>query len=621
MHIRSAIFLLVSAALLPAPAAAQTDAAIRKAIANGVAYLKSHQNADGTWFFAGLRESSSHPVGVAALGGLALLECGIPASDAAVERAARAVRDGIRYTDATYDLSLAMLFLDRLGEAGDERLIEAAAVSLAAGQSGDGGWSYTCPLIRGETELHRLRTFVEQKNANPRADSSPRPQQRHAERAFRGSSFGDDNSNTQFATLALWVARRHHLNVDRTLAAVEKRFRHSQNEDGGWGYKAGGWGGMGGSTASMTCAGLLGLAVGQGVSREAILRVAARPGHAASGTKSRALPDPTQDSRVQRGLRFLARSLEPALQLAADGEGPRPPGRGGFPGRRGPGPGPFRQNLLGNGLGSEYYFLWSLERVAVVYGLKSVGDKDWYAIGSAYLMSRQQADGAWRGNLGEAVDTCFALFFLRRANLATDLTALLHARPELPRTVDLRAHHAGEERAPLAASPPLTAPPATANNAAEKDAARLGEQLVKAAPAEQRSLLARLRDAKGAAYTDALAAAISRLSGALQTRAGDALAERLSRMTPATLRDKLQDSNAQVRRAAALACAMRDETSLMGALIDLLTDPEPRVGRAAHVALKELTHEDFGPAEGATAEQQARAAARWREWSAGRQSK
>src|SRR5205085_4148027 len=120
------------------------------------------------------------------------------------------------------------------------------------------------------------------------------------------------------------------------------------------------------------------------------------------------------------------------------------PGRGnrggGFRGRGGPGgPGAEGGNLIGNGLGSEYYFLWSLERVAVVYGLRTLGNKDWFAIGAKYLLDQQSGNGAWRGNLGETVDTCFALFFLRQANLATDLTATLKGKVKDPGVVKLKA--------------------------------------------------------------------------------------------------------------------------------------------------------------------------------------
>src|SRR5207244_11680050 len=48
---------------------------------------------------------------------------------------------------------------------------------------------------------------------------------------------GGDNSNTQFAVLALWAARRHGIPVEKALARAEARFRNSQNADGGWGYR------------------------------------------------------------------------------------------------------------------------------------------------------------------------------------------------------------------------------------------------------------------------------------------------------------------------------------------------------------------------------------------------
>jgi hypothetical protein len=62
----------------------------------------------------------------------------------------------------------------------------------------------------------------------------------------------------------------------------------------------------------------------------------------------------------------------------------------------------------------------------VLYDLKKVGDKDWYAWGSAALLKGQQRDGSWKGGAyygsGPVLDTCFALLFLKQANLATDLT-------------------------------------------------------------------------------------------------------------------------------------------------------------------------------------------------------
>src|SRR5262249_21236200 len=70
-----------------------------------------------------------------------------------------------------------------------------------------------------------------------------------------------DNSNSQFALLALWAAQRHGVPVDRTMARVVRRYRGSQNSDGGWSYTYAPGGGTG-SAPAMTCVGLIGLAVG-----------------------------------------------------------------------------------------------------------------------------------------------------------------------------------------------------------------------------------------------------------------------------------------------------------------------------------------------------------------------
>jgi len=85
-------------------------------------------------------------------------------------------------------------------------------------------------------------------------------------------------------------------------------------------------------------------------------------------------------------------------------------------------------------------------------------------------------------------------------------------------------------------------------------------------------------------------------------------------MTADTLRDKLNDENVEVRRAAALACAMKEDRSLIPDLIGLLEDRESRVERAAYASLKALTDEDFGPSPNADVERRSQSVARWREW-------
>ena len=48
-----------------------------------------------------------------------------------------------------------------------------------------------------------------------------------------------DNSNTQFAILGLWSARKHGIAAEASLEFAAKHFRRTQNGNGGWGYATG----------------------------------------------------------------------------------------------------------------------------------------------------------------------------------------------------------------------------------------------------------------------------------------------------------------------------------------------------------------------------------------------
>jgi hypothetical protein len=328
----------------------------------------------------------------------------------------------------------------------------------------------------------------------------------------------------------------------------------------------------------MTCAALMALAIAHGV------RVESRSGNQATERQG---PDPEKDPRLRSGLGHLARVL---------GRGPVRPGRG-----------------------LDCYCLWSLERVAVGLGLNTIGKKDWYAWGAEGLLASQGADGTWQTGYGPVVDTSFALLFLKRSNLATDLTANIAGKVKDPGQVVLRSgglggealsggRPTGREAAPPPERPrprnegPPPAPPAPP---APKDsnASRLARAVAGAPPGRQEKLLEEMRDGKGVEYTEALASAIARLDGDARRKARQALAERLTRMKPATLVGYLGDEDAEIRRAAALACAMKDDKKLIPDVIRALGDREPLVRRAAHAALKELSGRDLGPD-----------AAAWRAW-------
>lgn len=191
-----------------------------------------------------------------------------------------------------------------------------------------------------------------------------------------------DNSNTQFATLGLWAAGRHGVPMERALALLAQRFHVSQTPAGGWAYNYQ-RNARGGETPTMTGAGLLGLAVGHGLTAD--LRGADRE---TAG----------EDPQVEKGMNLLGTFIGKA------------PGRG---------------NVRAQPPERNYYFLWSVERVGMLYGRKTMGDNEWYPWGAEDLIEMQESDGGWRGGTYPAAqpvpDTCFALLFLKH-NLAKDLS-------------------------------------------------------------------------------------------------------------------------------------------------------------------------------------------------------
>jgi len=62
------------------------------------------------------------------------------------------------------------------------------------------------------------------------------------------------------------------------------------------------------------------------------------------------------------------------------------------------------------------YYLYSLERAAVLDGVKRVGQRDWYYEGALQLLERQGGGGGWdEQGSNVTCGTCFALLFLKKA--------------------------------------------------------------------------------------------------------------------------------------------------------------------------------------------------------------
>ncbi len=167
-----------------------------------------------------------------------------------------------------------------------------------------------------------------------------------------------DNSNSQYGLLGVWAAALVGFSpTENYWIRCEKHWRKWQNTDGGWSYQ-----GHGGSTRSMTAAGL------------ASLYVVDQYRH--TGVHL----NPHNDKNIQAGLRWLGSHIR------------------------------TQDNL---------YYLYGLERVGLASGLRHIGKSNWYLSGAKTIMKIQdRTSGAWKGSVlgapSAVVPTSYALLFLTR---------------------------------------------------------------------------------------------------------------------------------------------------------------------------------------------------------------
>jgi hypothetical protein len=391
-----------------------------------------------------------------------------------------------------------------------------------------------------------------------------------------------DNSNTQFAVLALWIGRRHNVPVNHPLFLAERRFRKTQRPTGGWGYGAS----FGtDESPAMTCSGLLALALGFSASRETGVTIvrSGRKFDAAGpegGTTKGSVPPRDSldtDPQILKAQQFLIKAMKEY------GERPIP-------------------NLL--------YYMWSLERVCMTYGWDRMAGFDWYEWGARILLQSQQQDGSWnyQSQSGIVADTAFGILFLKKANLAYD------ARRIIVRTGDPTKVAKTPPANPKASKPEdNTPPPKTREEIEAEDAKQLADVLLKGGGQRQLEALRKLRDTPGKAYTLALADAVKKVGGgAWQLQLRDALSERLTRQTANSLSFYLASDEKELKLAATWAAALKPCKEVIPDVIPLLGDTDETVSNKAYEALKILSGgQDFGKAE-----------EKWKAWwnKSGRQS-
>jgi hypothetical protein len=71
-----------------------------------------------------------------------------------------------------------------------------------------------------------------------------------------------------------------------------------------------------------------------------------------------------------------------------------------------------------------YYYLYGMERAAVLAGVRNIGRHDWYREGAEFILGAQRQGGLWQG---DPVPSCFALLFLTRATIPMG-TVITHGK-------------------------------------------------------------------------------------------------------------------------------------------------------------------------------------------------
>ena len=198
---------------------------------------------------------------------------------------------------------------------------------------------------------------------------------------------GGDNSNTQYALLGLHAASEAGFAVrPEVWSRARKYWTSTQNNDGSWGYHPGG-----GATGSMTCAGISSLII------TGLKRIQGR--EQLDGDRVDFCGEEAVSPNLQLGFNWLGRHFD------------------------------VTQNV-NSGQTWHFYYLYGLERVGRLSGLRFFGGHDWYREGAAYLVRAQDhLQGYWIGQAQEGdplITTSFSLLFLAKGRAPVLVNKLRH---------------------------------------------------------------------------------------------------------------------------------------------------------------------------------------------------
>jgi hypothetical protein len=321
---------------------------VRQSIERGVKFLKERQDKKGRTAGSWDDEGPLYHGGLTPLCILALLNSGVGPDDETVKRSLTYLR--AYAPETTYTFSLQTMAFAAAEPKKDLLLIKRNAKWLENQQIKDGPragmWSYPNP----------------------------------------GAPNRGDNSNSQFALLALYEAERAGVAVsDKTWRLAYNHWKNSQNPDGSWGYEPGHAG-----TGSMTNAGITSLIISGGALSAGDAKL--------NGDHVQCCGEQQPSDAVENGLGWLDRN---------------------FSVYRNPGTTYWL-----------YYYLYGLERTGRMTARRFIGKHDYYREGAKLLVDWQLADGAWpepsRVEKDPVLSTCFALLFLAKGRRPVVLAQVKH---------------------------------------------------------------------------------------------------------------------------------------------------------------------------------------------------
>ncbi|HEY6563192.1 MAG TPA: DUF4159 domain-containing protein, partial [Pirellulaceae bacterium] len=198
-----------------------------------------------------------------------------------------------------------------------------------------------------------------------------------------------DNSNSQFALLALHEAQQSGVIVSPSVwEAARSYWRKQQHPNGGWSYRDEQ------RSGSMTCAGIASLIITENhLQRSDSMVLNDRVLCCGAGA---------EDAAVELGLQWLARNFSVSRN-------------------------PLEESSPGGAY--HHYYLYGLERVGRMSGRRFIGRHDWYREGAQLLLRQQDRfDGSWTSSFlpQKEVSTAMALLFLAKGKRPVVISKLRH---------------------------------------------------------------------------------------------------------------------------------------------------------------------------------------------------